>query len=112
MLRQSQAAYDRLAQHLQLWLSPGNQFQIDIDSRQLWQVAHLPEASARRRIRVKRIDCKAIVGCQLIEQLLDIATASAMLCQQKYTHAPATYPLCMLSNNDLIWSGAARWTIC
>jgi hypothetical protein len=29
----------------------------------------------------------------LIEQLLDIATASTVLCQQKYTHAPVTYPL-------------------
>jgi hypothetical protein len=29
----------------------------------------------------------------LIEQLLDIAAASAVLRQQKYPHAPATYPL-------------------
>ena len=96
-------AYDCLTQHLWLWLPPGNQFQIDIDAWQRWQAAHLPEAPSRGRISVKRIDCEVMVCSQLIEQLLDIAAASAMLCKQKHTHASMTYPRWVLSNFDRIW---------
>jgi hypothetical protein len=78
---------DCLAQRFRLGSSPRDQFQINVDAWQFGQAAHLRQAPSRGRVGIKLMDCEAILSRKLIEQLLDVAAASAMLYQQKHAHS-------------------------
>jgi hypothetical protein len=79
---------DRLSQCLRPRPAIGDKLQINVDAGQPAQAADLSQAPPCGRARIELVDSEAVLGCKLIEQLLDFTAASAMARQHQYAHLP------------------------